>query len=53
MIIIILQFSCGGMILEEEPGKLVEAFRLFLQGFGYGKTWQQVNNSLTVYFLFI
>ncbi|XP_071812373.1 protein NDRG3-like isoform X2 [Apostichopus japonicus] len=27
--------DCGGMILEEQPGKLTEAFRLFLQGLGY------------------
>ena len=26
-----------GMILEEQPAKVVEAFRLFLQGNGYGK----------------
>uniref|UniRef100_A0A1B0DJY5 Uncharacterized protein n=1 Tax=Phlebotomus papatasi TaxID=29031 RepID=A0A1B0DJY5_PHLPP len=25
------------MVLEEQPGKLAEAFRLFLQGEGYGK----------------
>lgn len=27
------------MVLEEQPGKLAEAFRLFLQGEGYGKCW--------------
>ncbi|KAL5021266.1 hypothetical protein ScPMuIL_000421 [Solemya velum] len=27
--------DCGGMPLEEQPGKVVEAFRLFLQGMGY------------------
>ena len=26
------------MILEEQPAKVVEAFRLFLQGNGYGKS---------------
>ncbi|KAG8227433.1 hypothetical protein J437_LFUL000442 [Ladona fulva] len=26
-----------GMVLEEQPGKVSEAFRLFLQGLGYGK----------------
>nr|CAD7257756.1 unnamed protein product [Timema shepardi] len=26
-----------GMVLEEQPGKVSEAFRLFLQGQGYGK----------------
>ncbi|CAH1780191.1 unnamed protein product [Owenia fusiformis] len=28
--------DCGGMILEENPEKVCEAFRLFLQGMGYG-----------------
>ncbi|XP_072013250.1 protein NDRG3-like isoform X2 [Amphiura filiformis] len=27
--------DCGGMILEEQPAKLCESFRLFLQGMGY------------------
>ncbi|GFR73132.1 protein NDRG3 [Elysia marginata] len=27
--------DCGGMPLEEQPGKACEAFRLFLQGMGY------------------
>lgn len=27
--------DCGGMILEEQPAKLAEAFKLFLQGMGY------------------
>lgn len=27
--------DCGGMPLEEQPGKVCEAFRLFLQGMGY------------------
>jgi len=31
-----VQFECGGMVLEEAPGKVCEAFRLFLQGMGYG-----------------
>lgn len=30
-----MKFECGGMILEEAPGKVSEAFRLFLQGMGY------------------
>lgn len=30
------QFECGAMIQEEAPAKLCEAFRLFLQGQGYG-----------------
>ena len=29
--------DCGGMPLEEQPGKVCEAFRLFLQGQGYSK----------------
>lgn len=27
--------DCGGMPLEEQPGKVCEAFKLFLQGMGY------------------
>jgi len=30
-----MKFDCGGMMLEEAPGKVVEAMRLFLQGIGY------------------
>lgn len=30
-----MKFDCGGMVLEEAPGKVCEAFRLFLQGMGY------------------
>jgi hypothetical protein len=29
--------DCGGMVLEEQPGKMAEAMRHFLQGLGYGK----------------
>ncbi|CAH1187836.1 unnamed protein product [Phyllotreta striolata] len=32
-----MKISDGGMVLEEQPGKVSEAFRLFLQGEGYGK----------------
>lgn len=32
-----IQISDSAMVLEEQPGKLAEAFRLFLQGEGYGK----------------
>ena len=32
-----LQFDCGGMVLEEQPDKMSESFRLFLQGMGYGE----------------
>jgi hypothetical protein len=31
--------DCGGMPLEETPGKVCEAFRLFLQGMGYGESY--------------
>ena len=34
---IFVQLQDCGMILEEQPAKVVEAFRLFLQGNGYGK----------------
>lgn len=27
------------MVLEEQPGKIAKAFRLFLEGEGYGKCW--------------
>lgn len=30
-----MKFECGGMVMEEAPNKLIEAFRLFLQGMGY------------------
>jgi hypothetical protein len=36
-ILILIQLQDCGMILEEQPAKVVEAFRLFLQGNGYGK----------------
>ena len=42
-----LQFECGGMVLEESPGKLSEAIRLFLQGMGYGKFWLFMNIHFT------
>jgi hypothetical protein len=29
--------DCGGMVLEEQPAKMAEAMRHFLQGLGYGK----------------
>ncbi|XP_046469169.1 protein NDRG3 isoform X4 [Neodiprion pinetum] len=32
-----MKISDCGMVLEEQPGKVSEAFRLFLQGEGYGK----------------
>jgi pimeloyl-ACP methyl ester carboxylesterase len=36
-----MKFDCGGMILEEAPGKLAEAMRLFVQGLGYVPTLRQ------------
>jgi hypothetical protein len=30
--------DCGGAILDEQPAKLVESIRLFLQGLGYSKS---------------
>lgn len=33
----VFQISDSGMVLEEQPAKVSEAFRLFLQGEGYGK----------------
>ncbi|KAL1117048.1 hypothetical protein AAG570_004376 [Ranatra chinensis] len=32
-----MKISDCGMVLEEQPGKVSEALRLFLQGLGYGK----------------
>ncbi len=33
-----VEFSdCGGAVLDEQPAKLAEAIRLFLQGLGYSK----------------
>ena len=29
--------DCGGAILDEQPAKLAESIRLFLQGLGYSK----------------
>ena len=29
--------DCGGTPLEEQPNKMAGAFRLFLQGLGYGE----------------
>ena len=28
--------DCGGMVLEEQPAKMAEALRHYLQGLGYG-----------------
>jgi len=37
--------DCGGMPLEEQPGKVCEAFRLFLQGMGYVPTLRAAKPS--------
>lgn len=37
--------DCGGMPLEEQPGKVCEAFRLFLQGMGYVPSLMQSRSS--------
>lgn len=29
--------DCGGAVIEEQPSKLAESIRLFLQGLGYSK----------------
>ena len=37
---LILKFAdCGGMVLEEQPAKMAEALRHFLQGLGYGNNF--------------
>jgi len=36
--------DCGGMPLEEQPGKVCEAFRLFLQGMGYVPSLKQMHS---------
>lgn len=33
------------MVLEEQPGKIAEAFRLFLLGEGYGKCWLYIEDE--------
>jgi hypothetical protein len=32
--------DCGGMVLEEQPAKMSESLRHFLQGLGYGKSFK-------------
>lgn len=39
--------DCGGMPLEEQPGKVCEAFRLFLQGMGYVPTLRQSTSTVS------
>lgn len=41
-----MKLSDCGMILEEQPSKVVEAFRLFLQGIGYALTAYERRRSL-------
>ena len=35
--------DCGGLVLEEQPAKVAEALRHFLQGLGYGKILKSIN----------
>lgn len=44
--------DCGGMILEEQPAKLAEAFKLFLQGMGYGEK-RRICTTLSILFKFL
>ncbi|XP_041376947.1 protein NDRG3-like isoform X2 [Gigantopelta aegis] len=37
--------DCGGMPLEEQPGKVCEAFRLFIQGMGYVPALHQLKSA--------
>ncbi|CAG5116506.1 unnamed protein product [Candidula unifasciata] len=41
--------DCGGMPLEEQPGKTCEAFKLFLQGMGYVPTLVQKQSAAAEY----
>jgi len=43
-----MKFDCGGMLLEEAPGKLAEAIQLFLQGLGYA-TWKYNSRSPVIH----
>ena len=43
--------DCGGLVLEEQPAKMAEAFRHFLQGLGYGK-FQKKKKLFKINFLF-
>ncbi|XP_064610298.1 protein NDRG3-like [Liolophura sinensis] len=36
--------DCGGMPLDEQPGKVCEAFKLFLQGMGYVPALKQTSS---------
>jgi len=36
------------MVLEEAPGKVSEALRLFLQGMGYGKHTDDISASMAL-----
>ncbi|XP_021702638.1 protein NDRG3 isoform X2 [Aedes aegypti] len=46
-----MKISDCGLVLEEQPGKLAEAFRLFLQGEGYAPTFSPhaINHTTTNY----
>lgn len=39
--------DCGGMVLEEQPSKMAECLRCFLQGLGYATNLSLVKNSIS------
>jgi len=44
----LVKFSdCGGMVLEEQPAKMAEALRYFLQGIGYVPSLSVTHHSLS------
>lgn len=46
-----MKFECGGMVLEEAPAKLSDAFRLFLQGMGYVPSLSKMNLKMSQTYL--
>lgn len=38
--------DCGGMVLEEQPAKMAECLRCFLQGLGYATNLSMVHHSI-------
>ena len=39
--------DCGGMVLEEQPAKMAECLRCFLQGLGYVTNLSVTHHSLS------
>ncbi len=37
--------DCGGMVLEEQPAKVAEALRHYLQGLGYGRNFLNISQT--------